>query len=365
MRKKKISLFLPDFNNDEIRAATKTLRSGFWASGGGTNKVLEFETKFKKFIGAKDCVAVDSGTAALHLALSMTNLKNKEVLVPSFTFASTVNAILYNGGKPVFVDIDPNTLNIDIQDLENKITKKTSLILPVYYAGLHSSIKQVQKISKNYNLEVVSDAAHACGANFNQKKIGTEFDYVCFSFHPVINLAMPKGGMIALNGKNHSSIKKKLNSLRWCGISDRNGPFYDISLLGFNYYMEEISASIGLSQLKKLNSMNARRIKIAKRYFKELEISHKMPITNDSCYHLYWIIVKNRKKFREFMFEKGIETGIHYPSVHLMSLYRKKIKLPITEKISQDIVTLPIRSNLDDTSLNYIIKTANSYFKKI
>ena len=111
--------------------------------------------------------------------------------------------------------------------------------------------------------------------------------------------------------------------------------------------------------------MNASRIKIAKRYFKELEISHKMPITNDSCYHLYWIIVKNRKKFREFMFEKGIETGIHYPSVHLMSLYRKKIKLPITEKISQDIVTLPIRSNLDDTSLNYIIKTANSYFKKI
>ena len=210
MRKKKISLFLPDFNNDEIRAATKTLRSGFWASGGGTNKVLEFETKFKKFIGAKDCVAVDSGTAALHLALSMTNLKNKEVLVPSFTFASTVNAILYNGGKPVFVDIDPNTLNIDIQDLENKITKKTSLILPVYYAGLHSSIKQIQKISKNYNLEVVSDAAHACGANFNQKKIGTEFDYVCFSFHPVKNLAMPKGGMIALNGKNHSSIKKIL-----------------------------------------------------------------------------------------------------------------------------------------------------------
>jgi dTDP-4-amino-4,6-dideoxygalactose transaminase len=250
---------------------------------------------------------------------------------------------------------------MDIDDLEKKITKKSSLILPVYYGGLHASIKQIQQLSKNNNLQVISDAAHACGTNFNKKKIGTEFDYVCFSFHPVKNLAMPKGGMIALNGKNSSLVKKNLNSLRWCGISDRKGPFYDITSLGYNYYMEEISASIGLSQLKKLNTMNNKRIKIARRYFKELHIQHKMPITKNSCYHLYWIQIKNREKFRKFMLQKGIETGIHYPPVHLMSLYRKNHKLPITEKVSQEIVTLPIRSNLDDISLDRIIKTINSY----
>jgi dTDP-4-amino-4,6-dideoxygalactose transaminase len=176
---------------------------------------------------------------------------------------------------------------------------------------------------------------------------------------------MPKGGVIALNGKNSSLIKKKLNSLRWCGISDRKGPFYDITSLGFNYYMEEISASIGLSQLKKLDIMNNKRLKIAKRYFQELQILHKMPITKDSCYHLYWIRVKHREKFRKFMLQKGIETGIHYPPVHLMSLYRNKHELPVTEKISQEIVTIPMRSNLDNASLNYIIKTANSYLNRL
>ena len=361
---KKIKLFDPIINSKEEDAIKKVLTSGFWASGGGTNKVFEFETKFRKFIGAKDCVAVDSGTAALHLALSVNNIKNKEVLVPSFTFASTVNAILYNGGKPVFVDIDPITLNMDIDDLQNKITKDTALILPVYYAGLHASVKKIQKLSKNHGLQVVSDAAHACGANFEKKKIGTEFDYVCFSFHPVKNLSMPKGGMIALNGKNISAIKKKLNSLRWCGISNRKGPFYDIAYLGFNYYMEEISASVGLSQLKKLNTMNKKRTRIAKRYFQELKISNKMPLTKDSCYHLYWIVIKNREKFRKFMAKKGIDTGIHYPPVHLMSLYKKNHRLPVTEKISKEIVTIPMRSNLDDSSVDYVIKTANSYFKK-
>ena len=354
-----IKLFSPVFDELEIKNVEKTIKSGFWASGQGVGNVLKFEKKFEKYTNSQECVAVDSGTAALHLALSVLEVKNKEVLVPSLTFASTVHAIKYNGGIPVFVDIELGSACMDTNDLENKITKKSKIILPVHFGGYPCNMELLKKIAKKNSLLIVEDAAHACGTKYKGKKIGSLGDLTCFSFHPVKNLAMPKGGAITINTKNKNQIKKRLNSLRWCGISNRKDSFYDISELGFNYYMDEISAAIGIEQLKKVDKLNDYRFKIARRYDAELNVNEKIPLNRECSYHLYWILVKNRKKFIQHMKANGIETGTHYSPVHKMSLYKSKIILPNTEKISKEIVTLPIHPNLSKKDIDFIIKNVN------
>jgi perosamine synthetase len=353
-----IKLFFPTIDDLEIKATIKTLKSGFWASGTGVGNVKKFENLFKKYTNATECVAVDSGTAALDLALKVVDINKKEVLVPSLTFVSSINAIKYNGGIPIFVDVKSNTLCMDPKDLQNKITKKSKVILPVHFGGYSCDMDEIKKISKKNKLLVVEDAAHATGSKYKNKKIGSIGDLTCFSFHPVKNLAMPKGGAITLNYKNRN-LKTKLNSLRWCGISNRKEQFYDVTELGYNYYMDEISSAIGIEQLKKINKFNSRKYKIAKKYDKEIKCLEKMPISKDCSYHLYWILVKNRNTFLKNMKKKGIETGIHYLPVHKMKLYKSNIKLKVTEKVTKEIVTIPIHPSLKNSEVDYIIKTIN------
>lgn len=354
-----IKLFDPHISKLEIQATSSVIKSKFWASGNGANKVKQFEDEFTKYVGCKDCVAVSSGTAALHLALSLFDIKNKEVLVPSITFVSTVHAILYNGGKPVFVEVDPLKICADVNDIKNKITKKTAAIINVDFAGMPSEIDKLQDISKQYKIPIIEDAAHSAGASYKKNKIGSHFNAVCFSFHPVKNLAMPTGGAVCLNGNQFKQNKKILNSLRWCGIENRHGYTYDIGKLGWNYYMNEISATIGLVQLKKLDKLNKIRKKIAKRYSNEINVENKMPYSDDCSYHFYWIRIKNRSKFMKKMRESGIETGIHYNPVHLMSYYKTNQNLPITESIGKEIVSIPTHPNLQAEDVDKIIHTIN------
>ncbi len=358
-----IKLFDPVISDEEGEAAKSVIKSKFWASGSGINKVKKFEIKFNNFIGSKECVAVNSGTAALHLALSLLDLKGKEVLVPSITFVSTVNSIMYNGGIPIFVEVEPLTANIDISDVEKKITKKTVAIIPVHLAGLPVNIDKLKKIARDNKILIIEDAAHACGSNYKKKRIGTHSGMVCFSFHPVKNLAMPTGGAICLNDSKIIENKKILNSLRWCGIDNRDGTNYDVTRLGWNYYMNEISAAIGLIQLKKLDVLNQKRKNTAKEYHNRIHLKNKMPFSNDCSYHYYWIRVKNRSEFMRKMRKNGIETGIHYKPVHLMSYYKKKMKLPISELIGDEIVSLPTHPNLNEKNVNKIISLVNKIGK--
>ena len=355
---KKIKLFDPYTDKFEKIAINRVLESNFWASGEGNGNVKKFEEKFSKYVNSKNSVAVNSGTAALNLALSMYDIKNKEVILPSLSFVSTANAIIENQGIPKFVDIDEKTLCIDPKKILSSITNKTKVILPVHFGGYSCDMDEIKKISKKNKLLVVEDAAHATGCKYKNKKIGTFGDLTCFSFHPVKNLAMPKGGAITLNYKNRN-LKTKLNSLRWCGISNRKEQFYDVTELGYNYYMDEISSAIGIEQLKKINKFNSRKYKIAKKYDKEIKCLEKMPISKDCSYHLYWILVKNRNTFLKNMKKKGIETGIHYLPVHKMKLYKSNIKLKVTEKVTKEIVTIPIHPSLKNSEVNYIIKTIN------
>ena len=357
---KKIKLFDPAIDEREVKKAVKTLTSGFWASGAGGGQVQEFEKNFKKFINSKSCVSVNSGTAALHLAAALCGIKGKEVILPSLSFVSTAHAIMYNGGIPVFVDVNPHTLCIDPEEIKKKISKKTRCIIPVHFGGMPADIKKIQKLS-NSNIMIIEDAAHACGSEFNGKKIGSHGDFVCFSFHPVKNLAMPTGGLISINSHNYKKITEDLKSKRWCGISNRKYADYDVDKIGWNFYMNELSAAIGLVQLQKIKKMNNKRKSIAKIYDKELNASKKIPFTSTCVYHLYWICVRDRKIFRKKLLEKGIETGTHYKPIHQMSLYKKSVKLPLTEKIAKEIVTIPIHPNLTESQIDYIVKTVNRF----
>ena len=357
---KKIKLFDPAIDEREVKKVVKTLMSGFWASGAGGGQVQEFEENFKKFINSKSCVSVNSGTAALHLAAALCDIKGKEVILPSLSFVSTAHAIMYNGGIPVFVDVNPHTLCIDPEEIKKKISKKTRCIIPVHFGGMPADIKKIQKLS-NSNIMIIEDAAHACGSEFDGKKIGSHGDFVCFSFHPVKNLAMPTGGLISINNHNYKKITEDLKSKRWCGISNRKYADYDVDKIGWNFYMNELSAAIGLVQLQKIKKMNNKRKSIAKIYDKELNVSKKIPFTSTCVYHLYWICVRDRNFFRKKLLEKGIETGTHYKPIHQMSLYKKSVKLPLTEKIAKEIVTIPIHPNLTGSQIDYIVKTVNRF----
>ena len=357
----KIQLSKPLVTSAEESIINKVIKSHFWASGSGVGYVKKFENSLNKFTGSNTCIGVNSGTAALNLALSLFDLKNKEVLIPSLTFVSTAHAVILNGAKPIFVDVNSETLCLDEKQIQNSITKNTKAIIPVHFAGFPCNLTAIRSICKKNNLCLIEDAAHAIGSTFNNKKIGAHGDAVCFSFHPVKNLAMPTGGAITINHKNHKKFRKQLESRRWCGISDRNNVDYDVHELGWNYYMNEFSAAIGLVQLKKLNEMIKTRKRIAKFYDREINLENKIPYSTDCSYHLYWILVENRKQFRKKLANEGIETGTHYKPVHHMSYYKNKKPLPITEKISNEIVTIPIHPNLTDNQLSKIVHFVNKF----
>lgn len=359
-----IKLFDPHVTNEEVEAAKDVILSRNWASGAGTNKVEEFETALKNYLSSSEIVAVNSGTAALDLAVSLFDVKDKDVLVPSLTFVSTAHAAVYNGGNPVFVDVDPKTLCMDPDDLLRKINKKSAIVIPVHFGGMPCEMDTITRVCRENEIAVIDDAAHACGATYEEKRIGCIGDLTCLSFHPVKNLAMPTGGAISINKPNAESLKKRLNSSRWCGIDNRQGHTYDVTSVAPNYYMNEISAAIGLVQLRKLDRLNARRREIAKRYSKELNLESKMPFSNDCIYHLYWIISERREELLKYLTSKGIEAGTHYRPIHTMTAYRDRSttsKVPITDEIGRKIITIPIHPNMSEDDVSFVIKTINSF----
>lgn len=361
-----IKLFEPHVAEEEIKAVTDVIKSKNWASGAGSGKVKEFEDKFNAYIGSKEAVALNSGTAALHLALSLCDIKGKLVFVPSLSFVSTAHAVVYNQGIPVFVDVNEDTLCLDTEDLRKKIESTSETIagvVPVHFGGMSADMKSLTNICESYNLHLIDDAAHICGGRCDGKKIGSFGEMTCFSFHPVKNLSMPTGGAITINMESSKIAKKKLDSKRWCGIDNRIGPYYDVTSISPNYYMNEISATIGLVQLAKLDRLNKRRSEIAKKYCSKINIERKMKYDDDCVYHLFWILIEKRDNFIEYMQRKGIEVGAHYRPIHTMSIYRETGRkgLPVTEEIGKKIATLPIHPNLSDEQVDLIIESINSY----
>jgi len=369
-----INVFKPHIGNEEIKAVTKVLKSGWLGCGPQTK---EFENKFAEYIGVKYAVGVSSATAALHLALKVFNVEKSEVISTPMTFISTNHAILYNNAIPVFADIEKDTLNIDSEKIEKLITKKTKAIIVVHFGGYPVDMDKINKLAKKYKLKVIEDAAHGCGGIYKKKKLGSLSDIGCFSFHAVKNLTTGDGGMLTTNNKK---IYKKLLKLRWMGISkdtwDREDSktkkyswYYNVEDIGFKYQMNDITASIGLVQLKNLDKSNKKRFLISQQYnnaFKKInEIETpiiKSYMTQPAC-HNYVIKVPNRDALIKFLDKKKISTGVHYiPNNHFKIYEKYKGKTPISDKVWKNIVTLPLYVDLTKKDINYIIKSVTEFY---
>lgn len=362
-----IPIAKPSIAADEIEEVVKVLKSGFIAQG---PKVSEFEEKFAEYIGVKHAVAVSSGTTALHLALLAADIgPNDEVITTPFTFAATGNSILYVGAKPVFIDIDSKTYNLNPEYIEKAITDKTKAIMPVHLYGQPAEMDSIKKIAEEYDLIIIEDAAQAHGALYKDKKTGSLGYMGCFSFYPTKNMTTSEGGIITTDNEE---IAEKTRVLRSHGESER----YTHVVLGYNFRMTDIAAAIGVVQLKRLDKFNERRIENAK-YLTE-QINKINGITtpfvasqSTHVYHQYTIRVgkSKRDELIEFLHKEGIGTGIHYPTpIYNQKLYKDlgfSVSCPEAEAASAEVLSLPVHPLLEKNDLEKIVSVLKEASKQL
>ena len=365
-------------DDDDISAVINVLKGDYLTTG---PYVSIFEQEVAKYVGASYAVSFSNGTAALHGACFAAGItEGDEVITTPLTFAASANCVLYQGGKPIFADIDPKTYNIDSTEIEKKITTKTKAIIPVHFTGQPVSLEAVRGIAKKHNLIVIEDAAHALGAVYKQKMIGSISDMTMFSFHPVKHITSGEGGIITTNNKKYY---EKLLQFRSHGITrDQNrlvqnhGPwYYEMQFLGYNYRMTDIQAALGTSQLKKIDKFIDLRKKYASMYneaFKHIsELSIPFQDENgQSSWHLYIIrlhleqLTASRKDIFEALLKENIGVNVHYIPVHLMPYYQglgyKYGDCPNTEKLYEEIITLPLFPAMTEDDIHDVIKAVTN-----
>ncbi|MDI7258446.1 MAG: DegT/DnrJ/EryC1/StrS family aminotransferase [Thermodesulfobacteriota bacterium] len=373
----KVSLADVDLGQEEIAAVSQVLKSRWLTMGPVTE---EFEEKAARYLGVKHAFAVTNGTAALHIAHQVLGIGiGDEVICPSLTFVATANSILYTGAKPVFADIiGMDNLNISPEDIEAKITPQTKAITVVHYGGYPCDMKKIIDIARRLKLFVIEDAAHAIGAEFEGKKCGAMGDIGCFSFFSNKNMTTGEGGMVVTN---HDDLAKKIRVFRSHGMTaltwDRHrghASSYDVTMLGYNYRIDEIRSAIGLVQLRSLESNNGKRRTLVKRYVEQLtdmkgiEIPFKT-FRGNSAYHLFPIVLNTPKMNQPDMMaglkSRGIQTSIHYPPVHLLDYYRKllgypKGSFPKTEEMAKKLVTLPLFPKMNNKQMDMVIHSVRA-----
>ncbi len=374
--KYKIPLFKLNFNEDEVKAVTDTIRSQ-WISTGP--KCQELEQLFVEMMNIKHAVSLSNCTSALHLACVVCGLKvGDEVLCPSLTFAASVNSIRYVGATPVFCDITgTNNMNINPDDIERKITNKTKAIVAVHMAGFPCDMDRIMSIAEKHNLKVIEDACHGPLSEYKGQKLGTIGDVGCFSFFSNKNISTGEGGMIITNNDDYA---QRLRLLRSHGMTTMSyerakghATTYDIMDLGYNYRMDDIRASIGCSQMKKLKKDLEQRMKVRQCYIDALsEIDNIIiPFKDNKEFvsnYIMPIVLKDsteeqRNSFRDYLHKNGIQTSNHYPPIHNFSIYKEfRTVLPITEYVCANEVTLPMYAALTKEEVYFIKDTIKSFF---
>jgi len=352
--------------DDEIKKAVMdALDSRRYIKGEQNEK---FEKEFAKFCGTKYAITVNSGTSALILALKARGLKhNSEVIIPSHTFIASANAVFHAGLKPIFADIDEETYTLDIEDVEEKITKDTRAIMPVHLYGHPANMEPLRGIAKENNLYIVEDACQAHGAMYKEQKCGAIGDIAAFSFFPSKNMTVSgDGGMVTTNNEE---LAEKISALRDQGR--KKGEKYRHDLIGYNFRMSEIHATIGREQLRHLSEWIEKRRRNAA-YYNELisdikEIQTPMEKKwAKHVYHLYVIRSKERDKLSRFLMEKEIPFGIHYPiPVHQQPIFNEEsIKLNKTEKIAREVLSLPMHPFMEEEQIEYIASKIKEFFRE-
>lgn len=370
-------------DEDDINDVVKVLKSDFITQG---PKIGEFEEKLAQYCGSKYAVAFNSGTSALHGAYFASGLeKGDEIITSPNTFVATSNAALYLNAKPVFCDVEKETGNLDVSNVEEKITEKTKLIVPVHYSGNPVDLKELYKIAEENDIKIIEDAAHALGAKYNEEKIGNSrySKMSILSFHPVKHITTGEGGAVLTNDDDYY---EKLLMFRSHGITKNhfvNEPhgdwYYEMHHLGFNYRITDIQSALGLSQLKKLDKFVERRREIAKSYEAAFEGNpfFETIVEKDSCessYHLYPILIKDEYKDRKKeifskLREEGIGVQVHYIPVYLQPYYQnmgfKKGLCPVCEDFYQREISIPMYPTMDDEDVDYSVEKIFKVFKSL
>ena len=360
-----IPINAPQIGEEEIEAVTKVLKSGTLTHGLGMGPmVTKFEEAFAKFVNAKHAIAVNSGTAALHLALLGTGVKaGTEVILPSFTFVATAEIVVMAGAKPVFVDIDPETYDISPKKIEKAITKKTKAIIPVDLYGLPADMKPIREIADKHGLLVIEDSCQAHGATYGGKPVGAFADAACWSFFASKNMTTGEGGMVTTN---NDEMAENMRVIRSHGEKEK----YKSTMLGHNYRMPEIEAAIGYEQLKKLPKFLAHRRRNAKRLTTVLGKAGKLQLPREPkgyqhSWYLYTVRMKGanakkRDKVAEELRGKGIGVGVYYVNpIHQMPYYRRfgRYRLPETEKTAKQVLSLPVHPGVTAKQIDFIGET--------
>ncbi len=383
MRKEFIPFHKTSIGKEEIAEVVDTLKNGWLTTGPKTKR---FEEDFEKFVGVKHAVAVNSCTAALHLALAAIGIKeDDEVIVPTMTFTATAEVVTYFKAKPIFVDCEPDTLLIDAEKIEEKINDRTKAIIPVHYGGQACNIDRILKIAKKHKLKVIWDAAHSLPTEYKGKLVGRFADITCFSFYDTKTMTTAEGGMAVTDNKNYAE-KMRLLSLHgmdkhaWNRYLKGGSWRYDVVAPGFKYNLTDIAASLGSWQLKKCKSFYLKRKKIAEKYniafgkMKEISLLEQKTY-GTNAWHLYVIklnldkLTISRDKFIEELIKINIGSSVHFIPLHLHSYWKKTYNLkaadfPSATAVYEQIVSLPIFPDMSEKDVNDVIFALTDIVKK-
>lgn len=367
-----IPTYRPCIGREELNAVQSVFDSRWLGMGQVTHR---FERRLEEFLGARRVVAVDRGTAALHLALDALELRaGDEVIVPSLTFVGTIQAIRMTGATPVFCEVEQRTLNTDVPDALGRITDKTRVILPVHFGGLPCEMDKLLQAARMRGIRVVEDAAHAFGSSYNGRMIGTLSDLTCFSFDAIKNITCGEGGAVATDS---DELANRIARRRCLGIEravDGTDPAhatwqYRVLSHGFRYHMSDINAAIGLAQLEKFPVFQKRRREIVRRYDEAFaKIEGIEPLRHDleqTCPWAYVVKVHGdrRDEFRAHLARHGIATLIQFIPNHLQPAFAQfRVPLPVTEQLFRQIVSLPLHVELTDENIETVIRAVYRFF---
>ena len=364
----------PSIGQEELKEVEKVFSTG-WLGLGST--VFEFENKLKDYLGAKHAITVNTGTTALHIALDAFGIKDgDEVIVPSLTFCASIQVITALGARPVFCEINPDNLNIDVSDVKKKITKNTKAIMPVHYCGQASDMDALMEIGKKNNIVIIEDAAHAFGSSYKGKRIGSFGDATCFSFDPIKTLTCGEGGAVALSDDKVAEIIRTKRILgidkdTWHRYRNERAWFYEVTTQGYRYHMSNINAAIGIAQFKKIESFIHRKKEIVQKYndaFMNID-GIKILLWNlkETAPFTYIVRVLNsaREDLIAFLKGKGVGSGIHYIPNHLQPFFQPfAMPLPVTEQLGEEILTLPLYYDMTDEQVSTVIEAVSNFFNR-
>ena len=361
----------PSIGTEELEEVRKVFETG-WLGLGST--VFEFENRVKDYLHARNVIAVNTGTTAIHLALDAFGIgPGDEVIVPSLTFCATVQAITALGAIPVFCEAREQDLNIDTDDVKKRITKKTKAIIPVHYCGNACEMDSLLQIGKENRILIIEDAAHAFGSTYKGRKIGSFGNATCFSFDPIKNLTTGEGGAIVLEDDIVAEeIRRKrilgIDKDTWHRYRNERSWFYEVTTQGYRYHMSNINAAIGLAQIRKFDRFVEKKRAIVRKYNEaflsvrgveilQINLEETAPFT-----YIIRVLGGRRDEAMDFMKSKGVGTGVHYIANHIQPFFSKyATPLPVTERLWKEILTLPLYYEMEDADIDLVIQSLKEF----